>query len=57
MKINEITNAEDMLALWKLISDNTWSATYLRMCCMFGNLVYLQAIDTYTICELKKFQN
>jgi hypothetical protein len=26
MKINEITNAEDMLALWKLISDNTWSA-------------------------------
>jgi sRNA-binding protein len=26
MKINEITNAEDILALWKLISDNTWSA-------------------------------
>ncbi len=26
MKINEITNAEDMLALWKLISDNTWLA-------------------------------
>jgi hypothetical protein len=26
MKINEITNAEDALALWKLISDNTWSA-------------------------------
>ena len=26
MKINEITNAEDMLAMWKLISDNTWSA-------------------------------
>ena len=26
MKINEITNAEDMLALWKLISDNTWNA-------------------------------
>ena len=26
MKINEIANAEDMLALWKLISDNTWSA-------------------------------
>ena len=26
MKINEITNAEDILALWKLISDNTWMA-------------------------------
>ena len=26
MKINEITNAEDILALWKLISDNTWTA-------------------------------
>ena len=26
MKINEITNAESVLALWKLISDNTWSA-------------------------------
>lgn len=26
MKINEITNATDILALWKLISDNTWSA-------------------------------
>ena len=26
MKINEITNAEDILALWKLISDNTWLA-------------------------------
>lgn len=26
MKINEITNAKDVLALWKLISDNTWSA-------------------------------
>jgi hypothetical protein len=26
MKINEIVNAEDVLALWKLISDNTWSA-------------------------------
>ena len=26
MKINEITNAEDILALWKLISDSTWSA-------------------------------
>jgi hypothetical protein len=26
MKINEITNAEDIMALWKLISDNTWSA-------------------------------
>ena len=26
MKINEITNAEDILGLWKLISDNTWSA-------------------------------
>ena len=26
MKINEITNASDILALWKLISDNTWSA-------------------------------
>ena len=26
MKINEITNAEDILALWKLISNNTWMA-------------------------------
>lgn len=26
MKINEITNATDILALWKLISDNTWMA-------------------------------
>jgi hypothetical protein len=26
MKIKEITNAEDILSLWKLISDNTWSA-------------------------------
>jgi hypothetical protein len=26
MKINEITNATDILALWKLISDNTWAA-------------------------------
>jgi len=26
MKTNEITNAESVLALWKLISDNTWSA-------------------------------
>ena len=26
MKINEVTNAEDILGLWKLISDNTWSA-------------------------------
>jgi len=26
MKINEITNATDILALWKLISDNTWLA-------------------------------
>lgn len=26
MKINEITNASDILALWKLISDNTWAA-------------------------------
>ena len=26
MKINEITNATDMLGLWKLISDNTWTA-------------------------------
>ena len=26
MKINEITNAEEILGLWKLISDNTWSA-------------------------------
>lgn len=26
MKINEITNASDILALWKLISDNTWMA-------------------------------
>ena len=26
MKINEITNANDILALWKLISDNTWMA-------------------------------
>ncbi len=26
MKINEITNATDVLALWKLISDTTWSA-------------------------------
>lgn len=26
MKINEITNATEVLALWKLISDNTWSA-------------------------------
>ena len=25
MKINEITNAEEILGLWKLISDNTWS--------------------------------
>jgi hypothetical protein len=28
MKINEITNAEDILALWKLISDNTWMAVH-----------------------------
>ena len=26
MKINEITNAESVLALWKLISDTTWMA-------------------------------
>jgi hypothetical protein len=26
MKIDEITNATDILALWKLISDNTWMA-------------------------------
>ena len=26
MKINEIANAEDVLAMWKLISDNTWAA-------------------------------
>jgi cytoskeletal protein RodZ len=26
MKINEITNATEVLNLWKLISDNTWSA-------------------------------
>jgi hypothetical protein len=26
MKINEITNATDILVLWKLISDNTWAA-------------------------------
>ena len=26
MKINEITNATDILVLWKLISDNTWMA-------------------------------
>ena len=26
MKINEITNAESILALWKLISDTTWMA-------------------------------
>ena len=31
MKINEITNAEDMLALWKLISDNTCDATTERI--------------------------
>ena len=26
MKINEITNATDILALWRIISDNTWMA-------------------------------
>lgn len=26
MKINEITNAESVLALWKLVSDNMWQA-------------------------------
>ena len=26
MKIREFTNAEDALALWKMISDNTWTA-------------------------------
>jgi hypothetical protein len=26
MKINEITNAIDILALWRIISDNTWAA-------------------------------
>ena len=26
MKINEFTNAEDTLALWRVISDNTWAA-------------------------------
>ena len=26
MKIKEISNAADILALWKLISDNTWTA-------------------------------
>jgi hypothetical protein len=26
MKINEITNATDILALWRIISDNTWAA-------------------------------
>jgi ribosomal protein L19E len=26
MRINEIANAEEQLALWKLVSDNVWSA-------------------------------
>jgi hypothetical protein len=26
MRINEIANAEEQLALWKIVSDNTWAA-------------------------------
>jgi hypothetical protein len=26
MRFNEIANADDQLALWRLISDNVWSA-------------------------------
>ena len=26
MRINEITNAKEQLALWKLVSDNIWQA-------------------------------
>ena len=41
MKINEITNAEDMLALQKLISDNTCSAIQqqtMKKCVEAGEL-------------------
>jgi hypothetical protein len=31
MKIDEFTNATDILALWKLISDNTWTAKALKV--------------------------
>lgn len=30
MRFNEIANADDQLALWRLISDNVWSAVLLQ---------------------------